>query len=225
AARHCAADRTCQPRRAQGEACHDGSCSSGFCVDGVCCDAACDGPCQACTAQLKGDGDDGHCGPIAAGTDPEDECADDGIATCQANGLCDGAGACQQYPSRTGCAPEPCTRGDQCTAGHCEDGICCDRACAPSERCLADLKLSGADGACGPARAAALGAPCKFDVQCTSGHCADGVCVSGMSDPGGDAGCGCRASGAPTGGAHAWLGVALALLLLGRRRRRAICLK
>jgi hypothetical protein len=219
AARYCATDQTCQSKRGQGEACDDGSCSSGFCVDGVCCDAACDGLCQACTAKLKGNGDDGHCGPIAAGTDPEDECADDGIATCAGNGLCDGAGACQQYPSRTGCAPEPCTRGDQCTSGHCEDGICCDRACAPSERCLADLKVSGGDGACGPARAAALGATCKFDVQCTSGHCAaDGTCVSASGKGGGDAGCACQGGGSPEGGRD-WLGVALALLLLRRTPR------
>ena len=87
--------------------------------------------------------------------------------------------------------PEPgsCIRGDECASGHCEDGICCDRTCAASERCRAELKVSGEDGVCGPAKAAATGAPCRFDVQCTSGHCsgADGVC--GDADAAPDAGC------------------------------------
>jgi hypothetical protein len=231
--RHCAAGGSCQPRRERGKACDDRagqdcllpgcrSCRSGFCADGVCCDTACGGLCRACTARLKGGGEDGHCGPIAAGADPEDECRDDGIATCEANGLCDGSGACQRYRSRPSCEPEPCTRGDQCTSGHCEDGICCDRVCAPSERCRADLKVSGRDGACGPARAAALGAPCRFDVQCTSGHCADGECMRalGAGPPGEDDGCACRATGSPAHGPCSWLGVALALLVLDRRRRR-----
>jgi MYXO-CTERM domain-containing protein len=175
--------------------------------------------CQACTAKVKGAGADGYCGSIAAGTDPEDECNDSGIATCQTNGFCDGAGACQLYPSATGCTPEPCTRGDQCTSGHCEDGICCDRTCAANERCKADLKVSGGDGVCGPAKAAALGAPCEFDVQCTSGRCGGGVCCDTDCEAAaksGGGGCGCRASGSPGPGPHAWLGVALAVLVLRR---------
>ena len=128
-----------------------------------------------------------------------------------------------------------CMRGDECTSGHCEDGICCDRTCAANERCRAELKLSEEDGVCGPAKAAAPGAPCRFDVQCTSGHCsgADGVCVdadaapdggcpsgdvcvSGAegSDPGDGGGRGCRAGGAPAHSPSAWPGVALVLLLL-----------
>ena len=119
-------------------------------------------------------------------------------------------------PIEAGTRPGSCIRGDECTSGHCEDGICCDRTCAANERCRAELKVSGEDGVCGPAKAAAPGAPCRFDVQCTSGHCsgADGVCadadavpdgactsgdacVSGAepSVPGDGGGCGCRAGG------------------------------
>lgn len=129
-------------------------------------------------------------------------------------------------------APQPgsCTRGDECATGSCEDGICCDRTCAASERCRADLKVSGEDGVCGPASAAAPGAPCKFDVQCTSGHCAgagaDGVCANpprtyAASD---DAGCGCRAGSPPTRDPAAWFGLALVLLLLMCSSRRHIAL-
>ena len=142
-------------------------------------------------------------------------------------------------PSRLGC-PGSCIRGDECTNGRCEDGICCDRTCAANERCRAELKVSGEDGVCGPAKAAAPGAPCRFDVQCTSGHCSgpdgvcadadavpDGACTSGdacvsgaePSVPGDGGGCGCCA-GSPPASRHAWLGVVLVLLLLRRSVRR-----
>ena len=145
-------------------------------------------------------------------------------------------------PIEAGPAPDSCVRGDECTNGHCEDGICCDRTCAASERCRAELKVSGEDGVCGPAKAAAPGAPCKFDVQCTSGHCSgsgtDGVCgdgdatldractsgdacVSGAEGdvPGDGGGCGCRAVSAPAHRPRAWLGVALVLSFARVRRR------
>jgi len=114
-----------------------------------------------------------------------------------------------------------CTRGDDCASGHCEDGICCDRTCAPSERCRVQLKVSGEDGTCGPAKAAALGASCKFDVQCTSGHCigGDGVCGNTETASGDGGGCGCRAGSAPAHGAWGWTELALVLLLLFLRLR------
>jgi MYXO-CTERM domain-containing protein len=137
--------------------------------------------------------------------------------------------------------PGSCIRGDECTSGHCEDGLCCDRTCAANERCRAELKVSGEDGACGPAKAAAPGAPCKFDVQCTSGHCSladgvcddaapDGACTSGdacvngaeSSVPGDGGGCGCRAGNSPAHSPRAWLGVGLVLLLLRRPPRPSV---
>jgi hypothetical protein len=241
-ARYCAADGTCQMRRAQGEACDTPearvclqaqcrACQSGFCADGVCCDAPCSEPCSACSAKLKGNGDDGQCSPIRAGMDPEDECSDDGIATCQANGHCDGHGGCQRYPNEAGCEPESCTRGDECTSGHCEDGICCDRVCTPSERCRAALKVSGGDGTCGPARSAAVGSACRFGVQCTSGRCEAGVCCEATCDAGGgcdcaatqparENGCACHAGRAPAR-ASISLGAAAIGMLLARKWRGA----
>ncbi len=123
-------------------------------------------------------------------------------------------------------APGSCARGDDCATGSCEDGICCDRTCAANERCRADLKVSGADGVCGPATAAALGAPCKFDVQCTSGHCAgastDGVCAHPppMYAASDDDGCGCSAGSGQAHDPSAWLPVAVVLLLIRRTGRR-----
>jgi MYXO-CTERM domain-containing protein len=106
-----------------------------------------------------------------------DGCAES--ADC-ANGHCVDGRCCDIDGDSPECAP--CTAGDECTSGHCEDGVCCDRACAPSERCRADLKVSGGDGTCGPALVAALGAPCTHGEQCTSGHCVDGYCCNATCD-------------------------------------------
>ena len=66
-----------------GDPCVDSSeCASGFCADGVCCEGACDGLCEGCNAM----GTEGSCTPQAAGTDPDSECAGDGV--------CDGALEC-----------------------------------------------------------------------------------------------------------------------------------
>jgi len=125
-------------------------CTSGNCAAGICCDAPCDGVCESCEAAIKGSGDDGVCGPIAAGTDPRDECLDDGSPSCQQNGQCDGAGACQQYPSSNGCTPEPCGSSDECASGSCVDGICCDGECdGECESCLG-AATSNVDGQCAP---------------------------------------------------------------------------
>jgi hypothetical protein len=111
---------TCATRCAQGKACLAGSdCTTGSCVDGVCCDTACAGACQACSAAKKGQGADGVCGAIAAGTDPDAECADQGAASCGTNGVCNGAGACQKYVTGTSCAPASCSGGIATGASTC----------------------------------------------------------------------------------------------------------
>ncbi len=129
-----------------------GECSSGSCVQGVCCDTPCDGGCVACTAELKESGaDDGVCGPVAAGTDPLDDCTDDGASACLLNGLCDGVGACQTYPESIDCTPRSCSANAECTSGFCVDGVCCETAClGECEACTSALKGSGHDGVCGP---------------------------------------------------------------------------
>jgi hypothetical protein len=53
-----------------GQACTTAAeCPTGFCVDGFCCDSACDGTCETCNGSHKG-----TCEPVAAGTDPANEC-------------------------------------------------------------------------------------------------------------------------------------------------------
>jgi hypothetical protein len=86
---------------ANGERCESAdTCESGHCAGGVCCDTACEGPCQACGVV----GSEGTCLPHAAGTDPDDGCAGEGV--------CDGAGHCVSFETRgngfcASAAPQP----------------------------------------------------------------------------------------------------------------------
>ena len=160
---------------AQGDACSvPAECASGFCSDGVCCDTACTGTCMACTAAKTG-GTDGSCAAVGAGTDPDDDCTDDGSPGCGQNGLCDGAGACESYAASSGCVPLPCTTDGECTSGHCA-GVCCDAACTGTcEACTAAVKGQGEDGLCGPIAAGTD--PLDECAMVGSGACqADAVC-------------------------------------------------
>lgn len=77
----------CVAAQANGTACSvSAQCASGFCVDGVCCNTTCTALCQACSAVKKGSGANGTCGNIAAGTDPDNECA--GATNCNGSGIC-----------------------------------------------------------------------------------------------------------------------------------------
>ena len=95
-------------------------CFSNECVDGYCCESSCNGICQSCSAEKKGSGDDGTCGPIVANADPDGECG----LTCDGAGMCAGAA--------NGVA---CNSAAECASGHCADGVCCNNICAGS--CLA----------------------------------------------------------------------------------------
>ncbi|MBX3184037.1 MAG: hypothetical protein KIT72_00820 [Polyangiaceae bacterium] len=178
---------------ALGVACHDSSeCESGHCVDGVCCDTACDGLCVACNADRIGSGTDGTCAPIAAGTDPDSECLDQGSASCGTTGVCDGAGACQLYAAGTQCGPSSCSAGVRTLPAQCDGGGSCvagtTEACAQGTcagdvclgQCNADSQCSG-ERYCNPATANCEqrldnGQACERAVQCASGHCTQGVC-------------------------------------------------
>jgi hypothetical protein len=84
------------PRKTLGISCTvDTECRSGFCVDGVCCSSVCTGACLSCTVM----GSVGQCIPAEIGTDPRDQCPDQGLGTCGTDGVCDGAGACRKYPA------------------------------------------------------------------------------------------------------------------------------
>ncbi|MEJ7735622.1 MAG: hypothetical protein WKG00_41345, partial [Polyangiaceae bacterium] len=144
---------------ANGDPCADfKECTSGHCVfpdlpeppaDGICCDAACDGVCESCLATRTG-GSDGTCAPVSEGTDPDNECLDSGAGSCADNGLCNGAGACQEYGQAPGCEPAACASGEECLSGFCADGICCAGPCEGECRsCLASAN-GVEDGQCLP---------------------------------------------------------------------------
>jgi hypothetical protein len=140
-------------KKAQGQPCADGpECASGTCADGVCCDRACGGRCRACLKSLTG-AEDGTCADIMAGVRPTRpaECPMQ-RTTCGNNGLCNGAGACQQFPDGTQCGTYCCGNGQgqgsnspfchlQCQGGACTNqtgaqaGTCDDSNPCTRDRC------------------------------------------------------------------------------------------
>jgi MYXO-CTERM domain-containing protein len=189
---------TCQPKKSNGSACsYPVECTTGNCVDGVCCDLACDGLCEACTNALTGSSD-GSCKPIATGTDPQDDCDNNGAGSCDQNGLCNGAGACQLYASGTQCddigtcasetsryipdtcngtgscvdkGSQACSTGYSCQAGVCNTQCTSDAQCASSYWCDTVSKVCVADRTSGQS--------CARDAACTgNANCVDGVCCN-----------------------------------------------
>ncbi len=181
------ANGVCKTKLSQGGACAANSqCASNACVDGFCCDKACNGACEACSAAKTG-GTNGTCAPVQAGQDPDNECADQGAASCGTNGVCNGANACAKYAAATVCAQPSCSTGTAsaaslcngtgtCVAGsqtQCAPYICgaaaCNATCANDGECIATdwcnvavctLKLDP-------------GATCTANSQCKSGACPD----------------------------------------------------
>lgn len=174
-----------------GQACLGANeCTSGFCVDGVCCDNECAGLCMACTALLKGQGTDGSCEAIKAGTDPADECEQLGSGACQTLGTCDGNGACATQGGLQ-CQAASCLDGTNqanpwlCdTLGECKEQgsssclpyLCANNACLKTCTSANDCETGGACilTACVPK--GGNGTPCGGNFECTNGNCVEGVC-------------------------------------------------
>jgi len=129
----CDSSGTCKAKKVNGALCSDnGECSSSACTsEGVCCDNACTGTCRSCKAAYTGT-TDGHCAPITAGTDPDNECAQAAVSTCGNDGYCDGSSACRQYANGTECRTASCADGvDTSTASaqvKCSGGVCANAA-------------------------------------------------------------------------------------------------
>lgn len=192
---HCAegnycivADGKCVPLIPQGKACEtNDQCKSGFCVDGVCCDRACNGLCEACTEAKTQAEQDGVCSLIKEKLDPDNECVDQGVASCGQDGTCDGRGQCRLYPEATKC-------GATCVSGSLSQLVCKEGSCQPSKTlncspylcvgaacttsCKVDADCASGKTCVGSACVSGLaqGASCNSDAQCGSGHCVDRVC-------------------------------------------------
>jgi hypothetical protein len=174
-------------KKSRGQPCLvDGECATGFCTDNVCCDARCNGVCEKCNRA----GRLGFCDPVPAGEDPDNECAQDPVATCQRNGACSGARSCALYASGTVCNPAACSGNvsnlaDTCNgAGTCVDSgqqdcfpfVCnastglCKTSCSGDADCQSGYQCTGST--CKKVR----GQPCTTDAECASGFCTDNVC-------------------------------------------------
>lgn len=177
-------------------------CVSGICADDVCCNAPCNGPCVACTSDLKGQGQNGFCDSIVAGgSRPDNLCTNYtqvSMMECLGDGKCDGMGNCRLTPAGTACDGvsmcDPMTNkviGYACNGGMCVDnmagvdcapyrcsGTACPLECADDGQCIDGY--SCVDKKCTQGRP--LGYQCDFDTQCKSGFCVDKVCCNEPCD-------------------------------------------
>ena len=176
AAEYCSASGGCLPTKPQGTACDLAAeadcevagcraCGELTCADGVCCDTPCSGTCEACSEALSGAAD-GTCTPIAAGTDPENECEPDSgyPESCKADGMCDGDRECRALAVEGTACGEPSCSGDSLNLALCNNAGGCvgeQMACMPY--------------ACG---SNACFTTCTDDAACAFGHwCIAGLCV------------------------------------------------
>lgn len=166
-------------------------CLVGSCVDGVCCKTACSGACQACSAAKKGSGQNGDCGPVADGSDPDDDCALQAASSCGTIGTCNGAGACRLYAAGTECAGASCSTPTVSTpASSCDgNGACVAAApvsCDPGYACVGTSCKTSCTSASdcqsgwvcksGQCKKKANGEACSAGAECSSGFCVDTVC-------------------------------------------------
>jgi len=176
------ADKACDGlgvcKKINGQSCAaSADCVTDNCVDGVCCNTACITPCQACNVA----GNIGICSNVPSGQD-------DGTCT-GADVACDGNGECKKELGQT------CSSATECLVGKCVDGVCCNTDC--TETCKAcnlpnslglctfvpengkdPLTCNTSTVSCNGAGECvkSLGEGCTTDMECSSKHCADGVC-------------------------------------------------
>jgi len=178
-------------------------CASGFAYDGYCCNTDCSLQGYSCDGGDTG-AQDGVCAPILAGTDPDDECTDDGTSSCGRDGVLDGIGGCAIYSEGTVCASATCSNNDYVAPSTCSgdiDAATNSRSCStPSatdcaglyvcsgSACLTDCD-AGDDceggGWCFSAVGQTTGyctnleqsgSDCAGNGECGSGACVDSVC-------------------------------------------------
>ena len=166
----------------------DNQCGSGFCTDGVCCQTACHETCWTCSAPNSV----GTCLPADVGTDPRNDCADEGLASCGNDGTCDGSGACRHYPTGTICRQPTCSGSTLTLASRCQAGICqptsglpCDPYVCDSNAGNACLRTCTSNADCGGGNVCddkgscgkrPVGGSCTTNDDCNSNICQQGFC-------------------------------------------------
>ena len=185
------------PGAVNGTACkQNGQCASGTCVDGVCCNDVCGGQCEACDLAAPLLGICSVLPPMQLPHGTRAGCAGAGQGIC--GGACDGVkrNVCT-YPSPSvNCGKQSCANGVKTRATTCDGAgkcdpvttVTCDQGCAGDDcqgACTADVDCAtSASGhycdtdthACTPLKP--LGHACAMSSECTSNHCADGVCCN-----------------------------------------------
>jgi hypothetical protein len=172
---------TCVSRKAGGAACtSDSACVTGHCADGVCCDTACSGSCDSCNQS----GSIGTCTPVA---DCETGPTDAGSETSTETGPEDTGAADTGLPIADGAAPDPgpkptvggpfqrCNHDDECSTGHCVEGVCCDTAC--NDRCHSCALLTSPGKCTLEPIGVDLKNECGAAFQCVGTCGGDGECV------------------------------------------------
>ena len=85
---------------------------------------------------LRRAGNVGTCIPADVGTDPRNECADQGVASCGTDGNCDGTGACEKYVAGVACQSAGCSGSMLTFAGRCDGLGTCNVQAEPVLRSL-----------------------------------------------------------------------------------------
>jgi hypothetical protein len=147
-----------------GQACnrHD-DCVSTWCEDKICCATSCVGACRTCAAMP------GTCTLAADGDDPRNDCAETAPAMCGSIGVCNGAGACRNYPSTQECDAIP-----SCDSTNAS--VIPRKVCSGSGTCVAAGTVSCNGFRC---TQGVCGTTCVDDSACvTGGFCSAGTCVA-----------------------------------------------
>jgi hypothetical protein len=129
---------------------------------------------------------------VVEGQDPDNECAEEPVATCGRDGVCDGHGACRRHKAGAECGLGGCTGATETAASTCDgNGLCqpgAQKSCAPAvciesscgTACMMDSDCQTGffcdSSTCRIKRPQA--AACDNDSQCSTGHCADKVCCN-----------------------------------------------
>jgi hypothetical protein len=143
---------SCQPKRLAGQACTaDNQCATlpgqttGHCTEGVCCSSGGCPSCQSCAVS----GLEGACTNVpAGGNDPTGTCVDQGAATCQQNGKCDGAASCQLYDASTICLALCESDGSALTSTFCDGSGTCGPVTSGPISCPSNSCIAGPPSTC-----------------------------------------------------------------------------
>jgi hypothetical protein len=122
----------------------------------------------------------GKCLPAGPGSDPRNDCGDDGSASCKQDGSCDGAGNCRLYGSSVTCAPAMCSSGTAVSARTCDGSGTC-RA-GTTTNCMA--YACNTNGTC--RTTCSSPSHCAANHTCTAGSCVPiaEVCDNNIDDDG-----------------------------------------